>query len=112
MYITELEGQLCQEQKIIFCSKYFNRQMAAINLLLWEEGIKVIIRENDVCRVIKLSHQCCTLLCAYENTEKPVKPCGLARVNPSVVLWVRWCRSFDSKEKMMVKKEQLLEQPD
>lgn len=23
--------------------------MAAINLLLWEEGIKVTIRENDVC---------------------------------------------------------------
>lgn len=66
MYITELEGQLCWEQKIIFFSKYFNRQMAAINLLLWEEGIKVIIKENDVCHVIKLSNQCCTLLCAYE----------------------------------------------
>lgn len=98
MYITELKGQLCQEQKIIFCSKYFNRQMAAINLLLWEEGIKVIIRENDVCHVIKLSNQCCTLLCAYENTEEPMKPCGLARVKPSVVLWVRQQRKDDGEE--------------
>lgn len=78
--------------------------MAAINLL-WKEGMEVTIRENDVCRVTKLSNQCCTLLCAYENTEEPMKPCGLARVNPSVVLWVRCHRSFDSKEKMMLKKE-------
>jgi len=83
--------------------------MAAINLLLWEERIKVIIKENDVCHVIKLSNQCCALLRVYESTEGPVKPCSLARVNSSVMLWVRWCRNFDNKEKMMVKKEQLLE---
>ena len=99
MYITELEGQLRQEQKIIFSSKYFNRQMAAINLLLWEEGIKVIIRENDVCHVIKLSNQCCTLLCAYENTEGPMKPCGLARVNLSVLLWVRCAEALIAKKR-------------
>lgn len=95
MYIAELEWQLCQEQKIIFCSKYFNRQMAAINLLLWEEEIKVIIRENDVCHVIKLSNRCCTLLCASEHTEEPVKPCGLEGVGPSVMLGVRLCRNID-----------------
>lgn len=63
--------------------------MAAINLLWWEEEIKVVIGDNDVCYVIKLSDRCCALLHACEDTEEPVKPCGLARINPSVMLWVR-----------------------